>query len=267
MNRINQKFNDLKDINKAALVCYLTAGDPDIGLTTDIVLKLEESGADIVEIGVPFSDPMADGPTIQLASERALENNVSLRDVLETVQKIRKNSEVPIIIFGYYNPFYIYGLEKFAQDAKKAGVDGVLVVDLPPEEAGEFKQFLDAKDVDLIFLLAPTSNEERIELVSKNASGFIYLVSVTGVTGSRPNMDYSLENLTHTISDSSKLPVGIGFGVSSPDQAREISSFADAVIVGSALVKIIEKNGNNKEELLKEVKSFISSLSEGCFRK
>lgn len=266
MTRIDQRLSSLRNANKSALVCYLTAGDPSLHLTKKLVLKLEESGADIIELGVPFSDPMADGPTIQLASERALKNNVSLKDVLNTVEEIREVSEVPVIVFGYYNPFYKYGLEKFARDAKSAGVDGVLVVDLPPEEAEEFKSLLDEQEINLIFLLAPTSTEERISLVSKNASGFIYLVSVTGVTGERPNMDYSLSQLTKEIRDNSKLPVGVGFGVSSPVQVKEISTYADAVIVGSALVKIIENKGNEEKKLFDEIECFIKSLSEACFK-
>lgn len=266
MGRINNKFSELKARNKAALVCYLTAGDPDISSTGEIVLNIEKSGCDIIELGVPFSDPMADGPTIQLASERALKSGTSLKDVLLSVKEIRKQSEVPIILFGYYNPFLAYGLDRFAKDAKDAGVDGVLVVDLPPDEAGEFKVFLDEKGLDMIFLLAPTSNMERIDLVSENGKGFIYLVSVTGVTGARPDLNYSLEDLTMDIKNKSKLPVGIGFGVSSPDQAKTISSFSDAVIVGSALIKIIENGAGNKNSMMDEISNFVSGLSQACQR-
>ena len=266
MGRINNKFSELKARNKAALVCYLTAGDPDMDTTGEIVLNIEKSGCDIVELGIPFSDPMADGPTIQLASERSLKNGTSLKDVLSSVKEIRKHSELPIILFGYYNPFLAYGLERFANDASDAGVDGVLVVDLPPDEADEFKTFLDEKELDMIFLLAPTSNRERIALVSENGSGFIYLVSVTGVTGARPDQDYSLEDLTKEIKNKSRLPVGIGFGVSSPDQAKMISSFSDAVIVGSALIKIIENGSCNKNNMMNEISNFVSGLSQACQR-
>ena len=266
MNKIEQKFNLLNDSERTALVCYITAGDPSIDSTENIVLELEKSGADIIELGIPFSDPMADGPTIQLASERALAGGTTLNDVLNIVKNIRKNSDIPLILFGYYNPFFTYGLERFAKDAKEAGADGVLVVDLPPEESGEFKQHLDENGLNLIFLLAPTSNEERIKLVSENSGGFIYLVSLTGVTGSRPEMEYSLTSLTREIKERSKLPVGIGFGVSSPEQAREISSFADAVIVGSALVRIIEKNGSDESAMLNRINRFVSSLSEACVK-
>lgn len=266
MTRIEKTFSKLNGKNRAALVCYITAGDPSVDVTKDIVIELEKSGADIIELGVPFSDPMADGPTIQLASERALSNGTTVTDALEIVKSVRRISEIPIILFGYYNPFLAYGLEKFSTDLKEVGADGVLVVDLPPEEAGEFKTHLENNGLDLIFLLAPNSDSERIRLVSDNATGFIYLVSVTGVTGARPDMDYSLQQLTDDIRRSSGLPVGIGFGVSSPSQAEKISNFADAVIVGSALVKIVEEAGNKKEILLGKINNFVSSLSKSCIR-
>jgi tryptophan synthase alpha chain len=264
--RIKSKFNELNEKKKAALITYITAGDPSLNDTKDIILELQSSGADIIELGIPFSDPMADGPAIQLASERAIKSGATLTKILRLVKEIRKQTQIPIILFGYYNPFFIYGLDKFCIDAKKAGVDGVLVVDLPPEESSEFKKFLDKQNLDLVFLLAPTSTSERIKLVSKNGSGFIYLVSVTGVTGQRPNMNYSLQPLISEIRKYSDLPVGVGFGVSSDRQAREISGFSDAVIVGSALVKIIEKNGYNKDAVLKEMGDFTKKLSKACFR-
>lgn len=264
MNRIRNKFNELNEKGRIALVTYITAGDPSLDLTEDIVLKLEESGADIIELGIPFSDPMADGPVIQLASERALACGTTLKGVLNTVKNIRKVSEVPIILFGYYNPFFHYGLQEFAKDAVDAGADGVLVVDLPPEEAPEFKVHTDKAGLDLVFLLAPTSTTERIELVSDNASGFVYLVSVTGVTGARPDLNYSLDALTNQIKSVSNLPVGVGFGVSSPEQVSEIAGYADAVIVGSAIVRIIEEHGSNKDDLLDKLSEFIRGLSGAC---
>jgi len=264
MSRIAEKFNELKKKNRIALVNYVTAGDPSPELTADLVLKLAESGADIIELGVPFSDPMADGPAIQLASERALKKGTTLKMVLDMVRRIREKSRVPIIIFGYYNPIFKYGLEKFAADAARAGVDGVLVVDLPPEEAGELKVHTDRAGLDMIFLLAPTSDGERMGLVARNASGFVYLVSVTGITGVRPDMDYSLEDLTSEIKHHTKLPVGIGFGISSPEQVSRIAEYADAVIVGSAIVRIIEKHGEKKKELFDELSGFVSGLSRAC---
>ncbi len=265
--RIERKFQELRERDRAALVAYVTAGDPSLELTPKIVLQLEKSGVDIIELGVPFSDPMADGPTIQLASERALSSGTTLHGVLDAVRKIREHSEIPLLLFGYYNPFFVYGLEKLAADASEAGVDGILSVDLPPEEAGELKIHTDNKGLDLVFLLAPNSTAERINLVAEHASGFVYLVSVTGVTGERPNLDYSLEPVINEIRRYIDLPVGVGFGVSTPSQVSKISRFADAVIVGSALVRIIEKDGKNSASLLGRVGEFVSGLSKACDRK
>jgi len=264
MNRIKSKFDELNEKGRIALVTYITAGDPSLDVTEKIVLKLEESGADIIELGVPFSDPMADGPVIQLASERALESGTTLHDVLNTVRNIRKVSQVPIILFGYYNPFFHYGVEKFAKDAAEAGADGVLVVDLPPEEAPEFKIHTDKAGLNLVFLLAPTSTTERVELIAENASGFVYLVSVTGVTGVRPELNYFLDTLAGQIKSATGLPVGVGFGVSTPEQVETIAEYADAVIVGSAIVRIIEQHANDNDTLLKELSGFIGNLSGAC---
>ncbi len=264
MNRITNKFNELKEKGRIALVAYITAGDPSLELSKDIVLKLEESGADIIELGVPFSDPMADGPVIQLASERALESGTTLKGVLDTVKRIRELSQVPIILFGYYNPFFHYGLKEFSEDAAEAGVDGILVVDLPPEEVAEFKVHTDKAGLDIVFLLAPTSTTERVELISSYASGFVYLVSVTGVTGVRPDMNYSLDALAAQIKSTSGLPVGVGFGVSSAEQVEKIAEYADAAIVGSAIVRIIERHGSDKDNLFEELSGFIDGLSGAC---
>ena len=266
MSRISEKFNELRQRNRIALVSYITAGDPSLDTTAEIAVKLEESGADIIELGVPFSDPMADGPVIQLASERALAGGATLAGVLDTVRKIREKSAIPIILFGYYNPFFKYGLERIVKDAAEAGADGFLIVDLPPEEAGEFKAHTDEAGMDIVFLLAPTSTSERIGLVAENASGFVYLVSVTGVTGERPEMNYSLEGLTDEIKQATGLPVGIGFGISSPEQVKGLSGYADAVIVGSAIVRIIEQYGSEKEKLLNELSGFVGGLSAACGR-
>lgn len=264
--RIQNKFRELRQEGKAGLITYITAGDPSLELTPGIVLSLERGGADIIELGIPFSDPMADGSTIQHASERALRSGTTLGGVLNVVSKIRKRSEIPVILFGYYNPFFAYGLQKFSRDAHDAGADGVLVVDLPPEEADEFKIHTDKMGLDMVFLLAPTSTTERIRLVGERATGFVYLVSVTGVTGERPTMDYSLEALVGEIKKYTKLPVGIGFGISTPEQVGKIAKFADAVIVGSALVKIIEKYESNGKGLLEEISGFVKGLSQSCFR-
>lgn len=264
MNRVDKKFGELKEKGRIALVTYITTGDPSPDMTVDIALQLAKSGADIIELGVPFSDPMADGPTIQLASERALKHGTSLKDVLRTVKQIRKTSEIPLILFGYYNPFFKYGLEKFAADAAEAGADGVLVVDLPPEEVAEFKIHTDKAGLKLVFLLAPTSTDERIKLVAEHAGGFVYLVSVTGVTGERPDLDYNLGELTADIRKATGLPVGVGFGISSPDQVAVIAGYADAVIVGSSIVRIIERNVEDGETILSELSGFVSALSGAC---
>ena len=264
MNRIEKKFRELNDKGRTALVTYITAGDPSIEMTPDIVLKLEESGADIIELGIPFSDPMADGPVIQLASERALKSGTTLKSVLDSVKTIRGQSDIPIILFGYFNPFLSYGLEKFSSDAAEAGADGVLVVDLPPEEASEFKTHADKAGLNLIFLLAPTSTHERVNLIAENASGFVYLVSVTGVTGVRKSVDSALDSLCAEIKDATRLPVGVGFGISSPEQVENLSGFADAVIVGSAIVRIIENHGQDKAALLEQLSDFVGSLSVPC---
>jgi tryptophan synthase alpha chain len=263
--RIQNKFRERSQKGKAALVTYITAGDPSLELTPHIVLSLEKSGADIIELGIPFSDPMADGPAIQHASERALRSGTTLTGVLDVVTKIRKHSEIPIILFGYYNPFLAYGLQKFSKDARDAGADGVLVVDLPSEEADEFKIHTDKMGLDMVFLLAPTSTAERMRLIGERTTGFVYLVSVTGVTGERPTMDYSLEALVGEIRRYTKLPVGIGFGISTPEQAGKIARFADAVVVGSALVRVIEKHGSNGKGLLGEISEFVKGLSQACY--
>lgn len=260
--RISQTWERLKGQDKKALIPYITAGDPSLEITCQLILALEEAGADMIELGMPFSDPMADGPTIQRASERALAGNVSLRSILKLVSKIRERTEIPIILFGYYNPFFIYGTEKLAFDARKAGVDGILAVDLPPEEADELKTFTDQAGLDLIFLLAPTSTEERMKLIASKASGFIYYVSVTGVTGARSTLDKDIERYVKQIRGFSSLPVGVGFGISTPNQVKKVIRFADAVIVGSALIKVIEENLKSPY-LVQKAKSFIHKLKQG----
>lgn len=262
MSRISKVFQRLSANNGKALIPYITAGDPSLELTKKLVFQLEKSGADIIELGVPFSDPMADGPTIQRASERALVNNVSLSDVLDLTSEIRMHTEIPIILFGYYNPFFTYGAEKFSRDAKEAGVDGVLIVDLPPEEVDELKVCVDKVGLDIIFLTAPTSNEERIKLITKKASGFIYYVSVTGVTGVRTSLDSHIEEYVAKVKKLTDLPVGVGFGISTPGQASKVAKWADAVIVGSAIVKIIEENLNSPD-MVKKVGQFVRSLKKG----
>ena len=257
--RIEAAFERLKGKKEKALIAFITAGDPDLPTTKELILTLERSGADIIELGIPFSDPMADGPTIQLSSERAVNKGVHLSDVLALVKEVRRTSEVPIVLFGYYNPVFTFGLRKFASAAKAAGADGALIVDLPPEEAGELKAELDHAGMDLIFLLTPTSDEARMRLVSENASGFIYFVSVTGVTGARTELSSRLPAFVKKVRRFTDVPVGVGFGISTPEQAKEVSAYSDGVIVGSAIINIIARNAGSPG-LLGKVGSFVSAL-------
>ncbi|MCP4714848.1 MAG: tryptophan synthase subunit alpha [Deltaproteobacteria bacterium] len=259
MSRIQRLFENLKQQNEKALIPYITAGDPDIATTEALLKCLVDNGADMIELGVPFSDPMADGPTIQAASQRALQNPFSMETVLELVRKVRTYSDIPIILFGYFNPFLQYGLEKLCREAQAAGADGFLVVDLPPEEAADFKTFADAGELDLIFLLAPTSTDERMRLVAENGGGFIYFVSVTGVTGARDDLDSMLGSYVEKIRSYTSLPIGIGFGISKPEHVKEVSAYADAVIVGSAIIKVAQAS-IGRPDMLTQVASFVRSL-------
>ena len=254
-------FKSLIAKGEKALIPYITAGDPDITTTEKLLEHLISSGADMIELGIPFSDPMADGPTIQAASQRALLNKFSIKAILDLVKKVRTYSTIPIILFGYYNPFYQYGLTELCRDAKEAGADGFLIVDLPPEEAGSIKNEADTGGLDMIFLLAPTSTDERIRRVAEMGTGFIYFVSVTGVTGARDSLDDMLGAYVKNIRMHTALPIGIGFGVSKPEHVREIGGYADAVIVGSAIIKVMEAN-LGKPDMLERVGQFVSSLKE-----
>jgi tryptophan synthase alpha chain len=241
MSRIEKKFAELAERGEAALIPFVTAGDPDLDTTLDILRALDKAGADCIELGIPFSDPTADGPTIQRSSQRALKNGVSLRAIFRTVSEFRRNSEIPLILFGYYNPIFRYGLQEFCRQAARAGADGILCVDLPPEESAELRSRSEAIGLDLIFLLSPTSDVERIRRVGKSGRGFIYYVSVTGVTGARRAFDDRLKSQVARVRRMTALPVAVGFGVSTPKQAAWIAGFADGVVVGSALVETIEK--------------------------
>ena len=217
--RIEKKFSDLKQKGQKALVVYLTAGDPDLETTRRLILSLQEAGVDIIEIGVPFSDPTADGPIIQAASQRALRNGVTLSGILDMIESLRNICEIPIVLFGYYNPIFSYGNERFAISAKKAGVDGILVVDLPPEESRELRQYTDRAGIDFISLIAPTTNDYRLKNISKNATGFLYYISITGVTGTAKPVIENIITDAERIRKTTALPLVIGFGISTPDQA------------------------------------------------
>jgi tryptophan synthase alpha chain len=265
VSRIGEKFAELRQRGEAALIPFVTAGDPDLDTTLEILRALEKGGADCIELGIPFSDPTADGPTIQRSSERALKGGVSLRSILRTLSAFRQSSEIPIILFGYYNPFFHYGVEEFCRQAARAGADGILCVDVPPEESLELRGCADAAGLDLIHLLSPTSDIERIRLVGHSGRGFIYYVSVTGVTGVRRAFDDRLPAQVARVRRMTALPVGVGFGVSTPNQAAWIAEFADAVVVGSALVEIIGKAQGSAEKI-RRAGAFIANLKRAIKR-
>ena len=259
MTRISQTFSALQARGEAALIPFITAGDPDIETTFALVQEMVRQGADIIELGVPFSDPMADGPTLQRAAERAVRNGTSLSHILDLVSRLRQSLSVPILLMGYYNPIFRYGGERFAEDARRAGVDGVLCVDLPPEEADELKRATDLHDLDMIFLLAPTSSLARAQAVLTRARGFIYYVAVTGVTGVRTTLPPDLGDMVRRIRAISPVPVGVGFGISSPEQAAQVAGVADAAIVGSAISQIIEQS-LGQADMVERVGAFVAQL-------
>jgi len=236
-SRISSKFRSLKEQNRKAFIAYIMAGDPNISRTREMVRILEDCGVDIIELGVPFSDPLADGPAIQAAAQRALEGGTTLHTVIELVADLRKTTKIPIILMTYYNPIFKYDEEKFIEDACASGVDGIIVPDLPPDEAEGMLKLTKKRPFDVIFLLAPTSTEDRIEKVSKASRGFIYYVSITGITGSKLALDPAIETHMNRIRSVSDTPIAVGFGIATPDEASVVARFADGVIVGSAIVK------------------------------
>ena len=259
MRRIEKTFAGLKKRGEAALIPFITAGDPDLKTTLEIMRALEQGGADCIELGIAFSDPTADGPTIQRSSERALKKSISLPAIFRLLREFRRGSELAVILFGYYNPIFRYGVEKFAREAAHSGADGVLCVDLPPEESGELRRSTDAAGLDVIFLLSPTSGADRVGLVARSGRGFIYYVSVTGVTGARRSFEDNLPAQVSRVRRAASLPVGVGFGISTPQQAAWIAGFADAAVIGSALVDRIEKTKRNSEKPI-QAGAFVASL-------
>ncbi len=257
MNRIDKTFKRLKDTGKKAFIPYIMAGDPDIDKTMERVLMLEECGADIIELGVPFSDPVADGPTIQRAAERALKAGVSLKKMLTFMTELRKRSQVPIIFMTYYNPIYKYGEEAFVDDAAKAGVDGFIIPDLPPEEAGSLIKSCRAQGLDTIFLVAPTSTEERMKSIVSASRGFIYYVSMTGITGTKLSLEDHFSNHVGRLKEMTGKPVAVGFGISTPDDARRMAAVADGVIVGSVIVKKFHEDPGNAREFIKKIREAV----------
>jgi tryptophan synthase alpha chain len=262
VSRIAETFARLRAEGRRGFIPFVTAGDPDLATTRAIVVELARAGADVVELGVPFSDPMADGPVIQHSSERALQNGVSLADVLALVRDVRRESGVPVVLFGYFNPLLQFGLERFCEEASGAGVDGVLVTDLVPEEAEEFSRQLARREIDMIFLVAPTSTDARLSMIAARASGFIYAVSRAGVTGARVDVSAEAEKLVGRVRALSGLPVAVGFGISTRDQVAEVWRYADAAVVGSALVAEIERRGAAPDAVAR-VGAFARSLLPG----
>ena len=262
MTRIETVFNDLRQRNEAGLIPFLTAGDPDLGRTAELIRTLADAGADVIELGFPFSDPMADGPTIQASSERALEGGATLEKILQMIKVVRRDCQVPLVLMGYYNPLFRYGVEKFAADAADAGVDGLLLVDLPPEESAELTACLKQAGIAMITLLAPTTPMERMRQLTETAEGYLYYVSMTGVTGTQKVNPGDIREAVEELKRMTDLPVGVGFGITTAADAKAVGKFADGVVVGSALVKIIEKYGQSGE-LLSQVQGFITSLKDG----
>lgn len=261
MSRIAGVFASLRDQGRQALIPFVTAGDPNPGVTVPLMHALVEAGADIIELGVPFSDPMADGPVIQRASERALLHHTSLHDVIGMVRSFREtNQTTPVVLMGYLNPLEVMGYDVFAEAAEEAGIDGVLTVDIPPEEGGTFIPAMKSRGIDPIFLLAPTSHRARIERIVAAASGFVYYVSVKGVTGAANLSLDSVRDKLAEIRSCTELPVGVGFGIKDPQTAAAMSEFADAVVVGSALVAHIESNLDRPEKAIEEIKGLLGEM-------
>jgi len=260
MNRIEEKFLNLKKHGEKGLIIYIGAGDPDLDATRKLAIEFGKAGVDILELGVPFSDPLADGIVNQLAAQRGLQSGTTPPAVLATVAEIRKSSQIPIVLYIYYNLVFRYGLEKFIKDAADAGVDGLLVLDLPPDEAGEYHRLMEKYGLCPIYLIAPTTPEERIRFIVSKAKGFIYYVSREGVTGMRSGIPESLPTMVNLIKKYTTLPVAVGFGISNPEQAKLVAEYADAVVVGSAVVDKIGKLGKSPE-MIQTVVNFVKELS------
>lgn len=259
MNRLDETLNRLKAKGEKALITYIMAGDPSLQETEELVLELERAGADIIELGVPFSDPIADGPVIQKAAERGLRSGTSLRMILESVRHLRTNTQIPIVLMAYYNNIHAFGEAEFCRKAVEAGVDGLIVPDMPPDEAGPLHGPADAAGLHLIFLLAPTSTAARRAYVAKESGGFVYYVSITGITGAKLNDIAGVRDNVAKIRKHTKTPVAVGFGVATPDDAARVADVADGVIVGSAIVRRVGEHGQDGR-LIQEVGSFVRSL-------
>ena len=262
MNRIDRAFSAAREEGRRAFIPYITAGDPTLPRTGELVDALTRAGADIIELGIPFSDPLADGKTNQEAAERALRGDVSLARIIELVRDIRTRCDTPLLFFTYLNPVVKYGIERFSRDAADAGVDGVLALDMPPEECDELKSALDAAGLHMIFLVAPTSTDERIKAICAKASGFIYYVSRTGVTGERASLSEDIAEHVAMVRAESQLPIAVGFGISTPDQVADVAKIADGVVVGSAIVRRVGAGGDT-DEMVRDVEECVRSLTAG----
>jgi tryptophan synthase alpha chain len=261
MNRIVERFATLKKQGRKGFVVYIGAGDPNLEHTRKLALSFGRLGVDVLELGVPFSDPLADGLVNQLAAQRGLDSGTTPPKVLETVAAVRRESNVPIVLYIYFNLMHRYGLEKFIKDAAASGVDGLLALDLPPEESGNYESLMKAAGLCNIYLVAPTTPDDRIELIVKRAAGFIYYVSREGVTGMQKKVSDTIKTMTAKIRSHTDLPIAVGFGISTPDQAREVAQSAEAVVVGSAIVNQIATHGNSPDALAK-TEQFVKSLAD-----
>lgn len=259
MGRIANAFSELHSRGAKGFIPFITAGDPDLETTEELLVELSQAGATAIELGVPFSDPMADGPVIQRASERALKHGFGLDELLAMAARARRRMATPMILFSYFNPLLQFGVERLARTATEAGIDGVLVTDLTPEESGTFASELRANGLDIIFLVAPTSTDARLELIAKQASGFIYAVSRAGVTGTRETVSLEAEKLVKRVRNFSSLPIAVGFGISNRDQVLDVQRYADAVVVGSAIVQELERVAG-QPDIPKRIGEFARSL-------
>ena len=244
MNRIQEKFNELKRKKEKALIVFMTAGDPSLKKNEQMVAAFEKEGVDLIEFGVPFSDPLADGPVIQASSQRSLHRKTNLSQILKLVERVRRRSEIPVVLMSYLNPLLSFGLEKFSRAAKKAGVDGVIIPDLPADESAEILPAMRRQKLDVIFLLAPTSTPQRQHLIARVSRGFIYYVSLTGVTGIRKQLPDSIDKNIQSMRRHTRLPICAGFGISTPEQVRSVCKSADGVIIGSVIVKALAENAH-----------------------
>jgi tryptophan synthase alpha chain len=262
LGRIEDALNSSKREGKPGLIPFIVAGDPDLETTAELLIEIANSGATIIELGVPFSDPMADGPVIQRASERALKHGFGLKEIFETTAKVRIQVDTPLVLFSYFNPLLQYGIDKLARDAARAGIDGILVTDLTPEESQQFAAAMKLSGLDMIFLVAPTSTDARLEMISRHASGFVYAVSRAGVTGARQDLSREAESLVKRVRRFSSLPVAVGFGISNAEQVAQTLAYADAAVVGSAIVAQIESL-SQRPDLVEAIGKFVRSLIPG----